>query len=391
MEKEKTTRRLYYEDSHQREFDGEVLACETEGEAFQVLLDQTAFFPEGGGQYADTGVLNGVRVLDVKDRKGMIWHKTEGPLEPGTRVHGIIDWEQRFDRMQQHTGEHIVSGLVHQRFGYDNVGFHLGEDYCTMDFSGPITREELKEIEREANRAVFADLPVTVFYPSKEELEDLEYRSKIEIQGQVRLVSIPGYDLCACCAPHMAHTGEIGLIKLVNMINYKGGQRVTLLAGMRALKDYEEKGAGTKAISALLCAKEDQVAQAVEHLKEEQAALKQRQVALQRKLLRYLAQEILPEEPVTAVFPEDLEGDAPRELMNLVVERGANVCAVFVKTREGFRYVIGSREEDVRPLCRQLNEKFAGRGGGKPEMVQGSLTAGEKEEICAFCRDYTGA
>ena len=219
MEKEKTTRRLYYEDSHQREFDGEVLACETEGEAFQVLLDQTAFFPEGGGQYADTGALNGVRVLDVKDRKGMIWHKTEGPLEPGTRVHGIIDWEQRFDRMQQHTGEHIVSGLVHQRFGYDNVGFHLGEDYCTMDFSGPITREELKEIEREANRAVFADLPVTVFYPSKEELEDLEYRSKIEIQGQVRLVSIPGYDLCACCAPHMAHTGEIGLIKLVNMIN----------------------------------------------------------------------------------------------------------------------------------------------------------------------------
>ena len=160
---------------------------------------------------------------------------------------------------------------------------------------------------------------------------------------------------------------------------------------MRALKDYEEKEAGTKAISALLCAKEDQVAQAVEHLKEEQAALKQRQVALQRKLLRYLAQEILPEEPVTAVFPEDLEGDAPRELMNLVVERGANVCAVFVKTREGFRYVIGSREEDVRPLCRQLNEKFAGRGGGKPEMVQGSLTAGDKEEICAFCRDYTGA
>ena len=157
------------------------------------------------------------------------------------------------------------------------------------------------------------------------------------------------------------------------------------------VRRYEEKEAGTKAISALLCAKEDQVAQAVEHLKEEQAALKQRQVALQRKLLRYLAQEILPEQPVTAVFPEDLEGDAPRELMNLVVERGANVCAVFVKTREGFRYVIGSREEDVRPLCRQLNEKFAGRGGGKPEMVQGSLTAGDKEEICAFCRDYTGA
>lgn len=379
------TERLYYKDSHTREFEAEVLLCEPEGDFFKVILDKTAFFPEGGGQYADTGQIGGVRVLDVKEREGQIWHKTEKPLTPGTKVQGCIDWEQRFDRMQQHTGEHIVSGLVHQKFGYDNVGFHLGEDYCTMDFNGPITKEQLKEIEREANQAVFANLPVTVLYPSKEELEDLDYRSKIEIQGQVRLISIPGCDLCACCAPHMDTTGEIGLIKLVSMVNYKGGERITLLAGMRALKDYEEKEANVKAISALLCAKEPEIAQAVEHLKEEQANLKRKNSSLQKKFLRYLAEEINVEDPVVTVFEEELAGDAPRELMNLLLEKGAGVCAVFADNQEGFRYVIGSHTKDVRPLCRKLNEALDGRGGGKPEMVQGSVKAGTKEEIRALC------
>ena len=169
--------------------------------------------------------------------------------------------------MQQHTGEHIVSGLVHKRFGYQNVGFHLGSDYCTMDFNGPITKEELREIEREANEAVFQNLEIQVLYPSKEELAGMEYRSKIEIEGQVRIVVVPGYDVCACCAPHVNKTGEIGMIKLVNMVNYKGGERITMLCGRRALRDYEKKEEGTKAISAMLCAKEYEVAEAVEHLK----------------------------------------------------------------------------------------------------------------------------
>ena len=382
------TERLYYEDSHRKEFDGEVLVCEPEGDHYKVVLDRTTFFPEGGGQYADTGEINGIRVFDVKERDGQIWHKMERPLEPGAKVHGRIDWEQRFDRMQQHTGEHIVSGLVHQRFGYANVGFHLGEDYCTMDFNGPITKGQLKEIEQEANRAVFANLPVSVLYPSKEELAGLSYRSKIEIEGQVRLISIPGYDLCACCAPHMDTTGEIGLIKLVSMVNYKGGERITLLAGMRSLKDYEEKEASAKAISAMLCAKEPEIAQAVEHLKEEQSSLKRKNLSLQRKFLGYLAEEISTEEPVVTVFEEDLAGDAPRELMNLLLDKGAKVCAVFADNGQSFRYVIGSRAQDVRPLCRELNEALEGRGGGKPDMVQGTLAKGTKEEIKKRCKAF---
>ena len=308
----------------------------------------------------------------------MIYHTANAPLKVGSTVTGQIHWDERFEKMQQHTGEHIVSGLVHERFGYQNVGFHLGSDYCTMDFNGPITKEQLKEIEREANEAVYQDLEVQVLYPSKEELSDMEYRSKIEIEGQVRIVVVPGYDVCACCAPHVKKTGEIGMIKLVNMMNYKGGERITMLCGRRALRDYEKKDEGTKAISALLCAREYEVAEAVEHLKEEQASLKGKFAALQQKLLSFQANEIQIEEKITVVFDPSLEGNLPREMMNLLLDRGAKVCAVFAGTDEkGYRYVIGSRSEDMRPLSKKLNAAFEGRGGGKPEMVQGSMKGTE--------------
>ena len=305
---------------------------------------------------------------------------TDKPLPVGEAVHGEIDWEKRFESMQQHTGEHIISGLVHGRLGYNNVGFHLGADYCTMDFDGPITKEELKEIELEANKIVYQNLDIEILYPSKEELKDLEYRSKIEIEGQVRIVKIPGVDICACCAPHVKKTGEIGNIKLVNMMNYKGGERIFMLCGFRALMDHREKEESAKAISALLCAKEGEIKEAVAHLKEEQTALKGKLAQAQQKLLAVKAQEIQITENVTAVFDKELSGNEPRELMNLLLGRGARVCAVFAGSDEGtYRYVIGSRKEDVRPLCKRLNEAFGGRGGGKPEMVQGSLTGTEEE------------
>lgn len=373
------TEKLFYQDSHREEFQAQVLACEPAEDGYRVVLDQTAFFPEGGGQYADTGWLNDVEVLDVHEKEGIIYHATRSPLEAGTMVTGRIRWEERFEKMQQHTGEHIVSGLVHARFGYENVGFHLGSDYCTMDFNGPITREELKEIEWEANQAVFRNLDVQVTYPSKEELRDLEYRSKIEIEGQVRIVTVPGYDVCACCAPHVDKTGEIGIIKLVNMVNYKGGERITMLCGSRALRDYERKDENTKTISALLCAKEYEIADAVRHLKEEQNSLKGKLASLQQRMLTYQAAEIPMDSGFVVVFDSELSGNAPRELMNLVLDRGAKVCAVFAGTdKEGYRYVIGSRTEDVRPVSKRLNAAFDGRGGGKPEMVQGSLRGTEE-------------
>lgn len=382
------TEKLFYQDGYMREFDARVVSCEQEGEEYQVVLDRTAFFPEGGGQYADPGRLGEAEVLDVQEKDGIIYHRVAAPLEAGAAVRGEIDWDIRFERMQQHTGEHIISGIVHRRFGYENVGFHLGSDYCTMDFSGPITREELKEIELEANKAVFRNLKVEVTYPSKEELAAMKYRSKIEIEGQVRIITVPGYDVCACCAPHLASTGEIGLIKLVNMIHYKGGERITMLCGYRALADYEVKDKNTKAISALLSAKEYEVADAVSHLKDELGSMKGKIASLRQKMLAYQAGEIPVDENMTVVFDSNLEGNAPRELMNLLLDKGAKVCAVFAGTEEaGYRYVIGSKEKDVRPLCRKMNEAYGGRGGGKPEMVQGSLR-GEEEEIRAWLKVF---
>ena len=235
------TEKLFYEDSHMITFSAVVQACEKVGDYYEAVLDRTAFFPEGGGQLADTGVLDGVPVLDAQERESLIYHLLEKPLEVGKTVEGKIDWEERFSKMQQHSGEHIVSGIVHALYGYDNVGFHMGADAITIDFNGPLTKEQLQDIEYRANQAVAWNLEVQVHYPTKEELANIKYRSKIEIEGQVRLVTVPGHDACACCAPHVKRTGEIGIIKLIGLQNYKGGVRVSMLCGFRALADYEAK------------------------------------------------------------------------------------------------------------------------------------------------------
>ncbi len=378
------TVKLFYEDASIREFDAKVLLCEPAEQGYRVVLDRTAFFPEGGGQYGDTGLLDEIAVKDTKEKEGIVFHYVDVPLESGKRLHGRIDWELRFERMQQHSAEHIVSGIINRRFGYDNVGFHLGADYCTMDFNGPITKDELGKIEAEANKAVFADLPVRVLYPAKEALEQMKYRSKIAIEGQVRIIEIPGIDVCACCAPHVSSTGCIGLIKLVGMDNYKGGERIHMLSGVRALADYQQKQEQAKRIGSLLCEQETGLADAVAHLKQENAELKNEITGLERRILAYKALEIDVSGDVVSVFDEELSGAGPRELMNLLLERGARMCAVFAGTEEdGYRYVIGSRTEDVRSVNQRLREKLGARGGGKPEMVQGSLS-GAIQEIKAL-------
>lgn len=378
------TEKLFYQDSHMTEFSACVQACVPKGNHFEVVLDRTAFFPEGGGQYADTGRLDDIRVVDAHERCGVIYHETEAPLAVGSEVHGKIDWDMRFLKMQQHTGEHIVSGLVHGQFGYNNVGFHLGSEDCTMDFDGELTKEELRQIERWANEAVAENLEVQVTYLAPEEKDSMEYRSKIEISDTIRIVTIPGYDVCACCAPHVKRTGEIGLIKLTNVQRYKGGVRVTMLCGFRALGDYCMKEEQVKRICALLCAKEAETADAVEHLKEEKNALKAALDRAQRTILEYRVKEIPEEEIFPCLFVEELTGDGPRFLMNLVLEQGRKGCAVFLKTgEEEYRFVIGSRQMDVRPLAGEIRERFGGRGGGKAEMIQGSLK-GMEEELRAW-------
>lgn len=375
------TDRLFDEDSHLAAFPAVVTACEQEKDYWKVALDQTAFFPEGGGQAGDSGYLNNVKVFDTHEKAGEIWHYTREPLEVGTEVKGILDWDKRFSRMQQHSGEHIVSGLVHARFGHDNVGFHLGEEDVTMDFNGPITKEELLEIEAAANQVVFDNVPILISYPSKEELAILDYRSKIEIQGQIRIVTIPDTDVCACCAPHVNTTGEIGLIKLTNIQSHRGGVRVNLLAGDRALRDYREKEASVKAISVLLSAKESVVADAVERLKQENFRLTGQLMALNRALIRDKAAAV-PEGSASPVFfEESLDADTGREFVNLLTARCTGIACVFMGNDEsGYRYIFGSKTEDTRPLCKELNGQFGGKGGGKPEMVQGSLS-GTQEDL----------
>ena len=249
-----------------------------------------------------------------------------------------------------------------------------------MDFNGIITKEQLKEIEKKANEAVVKNLDIQVLYPSKEELEQIEYRSKIEIEGQVRIVVVPGYDVCACCAPHVKKTGEIGIIKLVGLQNYKGGVRVSMLCGFRALADYEEKSESVKQISVMLSAKENEVADEVARVKEELALQKQGTADLQKTLLKYKVKELEENQEAIILFEAELEGSAPRELVNLILSKGTGVGAVFAGNEvDGYRYVIGSKSIDVRSCAKVLNERFHGRGGGKPEMVQGSLCGNENE------------
>ncbi|MCI8558344.1 MAG: hypothetical protein HFI19_11375 [Lachnospiraceae bacterium] len=375
------TRKLYYENSCQKDFTATVINCEAIGDAYRICLDQTAFFPEGGGQSGDIGFLNDCQVVDTQEENALIWHYTKCPLAPGTQVAGHLNWETRFERMQQHSGEHIVSGLVHKHFHYNNVGFHLGETEVTLDFDGPITKDELVKIEQEANQAVWDNIPIEITYPDKNELKTLKYRSKIEIQGQVRIVTIPEIDVCACCAPHVSYTGEIGLIKLTHIQTHRGGVRIYLSAGSRALADYQEKERNTKAISVLLSAKEDDTARAVERLKQENFNLFGKILQLEKALIEQKAALVPEGTKDIAFFEKELDNNTAREFVNLLTRHCTGTACVFTgDDTDGYRYILGSAIEDVRPLCRKLNEAFQGKGGGKAEMAQGSLH-GTREAI----------
>ena len=278
------TKKLYDLDSHRRDFTAAVLRCDADGERYAVVLDQTLFFPEGGGQPADTGVLGGARVLDVQITPEAIVHYTDAPLMPGAQVRGEIDWPQRFRRMQGHSGEHIISGLIHSEYGLDNVGFHLGQDTITMDYNGELTWPQLMHIEQLANEAVYRNVPVRTEYPSTERLAQMTYRSKLDLTEDVRIVTVEGYDVCACCAPHVSCTGEIGAIKFTSVMRHRGGIRVTILCGADAEVDYREKSAQIAALSAQLSVRQSDVVPAVQRLLDEIVQLKAAAAELENRL-----------------------------------------------------------------------------------------------------------
>lgn len=379
-EKENLMRKLFYEDITITDFTATVLSCEpAEGDKlYKVLLDATAFFPEEGGQSADKGTLNGFPVCDVQIKNDCIYHYVEKPLEAGTTVSGHVDWEQRFDFMQQHSGEHIISGLVHKHFGYNNVGFHLSVNEVTLDFNGELTNEQLLAIEKEANQVVFQNLPIQISYPSKEELTDLAYRSKIEIEGQVRIVTIPGVDVCACCAPHVSHTGSIGLIKIINAQSHRGGVRLNILCGNRALADYNAKQDSVSAISVLLSAKQNLVSDAVNRLKEENLHQRDKYNALQAAYLQ-AKMELLPaptQSDDVVLFVGPMDTIAIRNAVNELVCHYNGYCAVFSGSdAEGYQFIAGSKIADCKVLAQTLRQELGAKCGGNTPMIQGSITA----------------
>lgn len=378
-----STKRLYQNDSYLRVFSAAVLRCEPVKAGWQIILDETAFYPEGGGQPADRGTLGGAQVLDVKNLGEEVAHLTDAPLTPGTTVTGTIDFARRFDHMQQHSGEHLVSGLIHAAYGFDNVGFHLGADAVVIDISGPIGGAAAEEIERRANEVVFADLPLSVTYPDREMLQTLAYRSKIEIEGQVRIVSIPTADTCACCGTHVARTGEIGFIKLCGAQSYKGGTRITMLCGRRAVAFAMREHQQVAAISALLSAKQPDIVPAVERLQQAEAAARLALGSRTTELLRYRAAAYAGERFPLA-FEEGLAPDDLRRYALQLLENGAERCGVFSAKEEGFQYAVAAADPQQLPVFgKALNAALCGRGGGKPPLLQGSVFAA-REQIEAF-------
>ena len=378
------TEKLYYENAFCSRFSARVTSCREDGDAWLITLDRTAFFPEGGGQAADTGSIGPARVTDVQEKDGEIRHRTDRPLPVGERQDCELDWEQRLRRMQNHTGEHIVSGLVHSLYGYENVGFHMGAEVMTMDYSGEMSREELDRVESLANTAVREDLPLRIWFPEEEELSALVYRSKLELTENVRIVEIPGIDRCACCAPHMARTGQVGVIKILTAERHRGGTRVTALCGMDALTDYRRRQDAAAAVSQLLSVPRDNIAPAVERLLQEQARYKERIAALSMEAVRLRAAAVPFTEGNLCVFDTLLDEIALRELVNLLTERCTGLAAAFSGSdRDGWRYIIGSRSVDLRAATRAINAAIAGKGGGSREMIQGRASA-EASQIRAY-------
>lgn len=389
MEIAKTVR-LYDQDAYATKFEAEVLACEEvekkEKKVYQVWLDQTLFFPEEGGQSPDMGTIDGIKVLDVQIKDEVITHTLAAPLAVGTMVKGVVDWKHRFYNMQQHSGEHIFSGIVHNRFGYDNVGFHLSDSIVTMDFNGVITAEDIEEIETEVNQAIIENIPVEVSYPTKEELKVLEYRSKIEIEGQVRIVTIPGYDVCACCAPHVRRTGEIGMLKVMNVQSYKGGVRISILCGFRALEAFRQKADIIAELMAQFSTNQEALVENVTKLKNTNQTMKNQLALAKQELMEYKVAAI-PEDSENAIlFESDLDTPVVRNVVNGLVEQFTGICAVFVGNDEsGYQFIVGSKNKDCRAIAAALREKLSARGGGSDKMIQGSVAASQLqiEELLA--------
>ena len=383
------TVKLYDTDSYLSEFDCKVISLYSDKDYIYIETDRTAFFPEGGGQTCDKGSLGGINVENVQIIDGRIVHFVKNSDENAEKIkensllHGKIDMKKRFSDMQQHSGEHIFSGIVNSLYGYNNVGFHLGSEIVTLDFDGELNEDDICKVESLVNEVVWKNLEIKILLPSQEELANIKYRSKIEIEGQVRIVEIPGVDICACCAPHVKYTGEIGIVRVVNFERYKGGTRVSILCGERALLDLRHKLKQNRLVSTLTSSKQDETAAAVERLKNENEKLKYDLVGMTRDFLTPKSETVAESERII-LFDGKLQGKLLQDFTLSLMDKADKFTACFCGENDSYRYCIVSSKVNLQGLAKALNSRFSGRGGGKPEIVQGSLTAESEESIREF-------
>lgn len=372
------TKRLYYEDSFKKHFTATVLECQRAQNLYAIKLDQSAFFSGGGGQPEDYGTINGQVVYKLIEEGETLCHMVEHPFEIGQKVEGKINFSRRLDFMQQHSGEHILSGIIERLYGYSNVGFHLSEETVTADFDGILTDNQIREIEKLANEAIREDQAVVCKVYTKEQLETKVFRSKKVFEHDVRLVSIGESDCCACCGVHVKRAGQIGLIKILSAQKHRGGMRLMLKCGLRALEDYENKLNQNREISRLLSVPIEEVTSGVRGLWEEKQDLKQKLYSIEEKYFNTLIETISSHGPICRV-EEGLTPDRLRRLMSKLFLKTSWPCFILVPEEGGFKYALGQRDQTLLPLCKALNEAFEGRGGGK-DICQGSLK-GELSDI----------
>lgn len=380
------TEKLYYADQYLKEFEATVLSCKKdENGRYNIILDRTAFFPEGGGQDADSGTLNGKEIQYVFEQGEDVVHLCAEPFEEGESVKGIIDFDKRFLIMQKHSGEHIFCGVSHSLYGVENVGFHIGSEFITVDFDKLLTAEEIKNAEKITNRIIWKNRKITSSFPTHEEAEKIEFRSKKEITGQIRLVTVEDCDVCACCGTHVKRTGEIGCLKITSVSKKRSGSSITMQIGSDAFKDYSAKHEELARLSNMLALKPLEIADGVQRLKDEIAALK---YELQKAKLDSFAEKIKDLSGDTEIiFEKDLLPDEVRKMCDMLADKVTLAAVLSGSDEDGYKYTLASRSMDLRQLAKDFNTALSGRGGGKPEMVQGTVNE-SREKIEKFLRSY---
>lgn len=380
-----TTEKLYYENCRLAVFPARVLACREREGGFAVTLDRTAFYPGGGGQAADSGYLGAARVTGMAEENGEILHLCDRPLTPGETLEGRIDWLPRFIRMQQHTGEHILSGILHKEYGFHNVGFHMNLERIQVDFDGPIPPERLPELESAVNTAIWQNLPVRCYVPGPEELETLSYRTKRALPWPVRIVEIPGFDRCACCGVHVAFTGEAGPVKLWSAVPFRGGTRLEMSCGIPALNQLNAVYSQAKEVSRLLSAPVTGIGAAAGELQDQLGKTKYRARQLELESIRAGAEKYRGRGDLL-LFRQALDPELLVTLADTTAECARGTAAVFAGTGDSWRWCVIDKTKDLRPLMKEMFQTLSARGGGKPNFQQGSAK-GEKEAILAFFRE----